>query len=50
MTIGSLREQVIYPDTVEEMRSKGVTDEHLQSIMHTVHLFHVVKREGGMWC
>jgi len=47
MTIGSLREQVIYPDTVEEMRSKGVTDEHLQSIMHTVHLFHVVKREGG---
>jgi len=47
MTIGSLREQVIYPDTVEEMRSKGVTDEHLQSIMRTVHLFHVVKREGG---
>jgi len=47
MTIGSLREQVIYPDTLDEMRSKGVTDEHLQSIMHTVHLFHVVKREGG---
>jgi len=47
MTIGTLREQVIYPDTVECMRRKGLTDNHLRQILETVHLYGVVKREGG---
>ena len=48
MTIGTLREQVIYPDTLDDMQQKGITDDNLKEILHTVHLYHVVKREGGM--
>ncbi|CAK8696772.1 unnamed protein product [Clavelina lepadiformis] len=47
MTIGTLREQVIYPDTLDDMQQKGITDDNLKEILHTVHLYHVVKREGG---
>nr|CAB3219636.1 ATP-binding cassette sub-family D member 2-like [Phallusia mammillata] len=47
MTIGTLREQVIYPDTVQCMQEKGITDEDLKKILETVHLYNVVKREGG---
>uniref|UniRef100_H2YG40 ABC transporter domain-containing protein n=1 Tax=Ciona savignyi TaxID=51511 RepID=H2YG40_CIOSA len=47
MAIGTLRGQVIYPDTHEDMLAKGVTDEDLRRILETVHLFHVVTREGG---
>ena len=47
MTIGTLREQVIYPDTISDMRKKGVTDNDLKKILETVHLYHVVIREGG---
>lgn len=47
MTIGTLREQVIYPDTVDGMREKGITDDDLKKILETVHLYGVVTREGG---
>lgn len=47
MTIGTLRGQVIYPDTEADMKRKGITDDDLQQILETVHLYHVVRREGG---
>lgn len=48
MTLGSLRDQVIYPDTIGEMKRKGWTDEMLSGILENVFLKYVVEREGGM--
>ncbi|KJE89093.1 hypothetical protein, variant [Capsaspora owczarzaki ATCC 30864] len=47
LSLGNLREQVIYPDTVEDMRAKGRTDEFLEGVLNVVNLGYVVKREGG---
>ncbi|XP_067951363.1 ATP-binding cassette sub-family D member 2-like [Watersipora subatra] len=47
LTLGTLRDQVIYPDTVEEMRAKRLTDEHLVAILDIVDLNTIVTREGG---
>lgn len=47
MSIGSLRDQIIYPDTLEEMKNKKMTDKDLDMILQQVHLAHIVRREGG---
>ena len=44
LSIGSLRYQLIYPDTVEEMVKKNISEEKLWEIMKMVSLEHVVAR------
>ena len=36
MTIGTLRDQVTYPDSVDDMTQKGLSDDILQRIMDKV--------------
>ncbi|XP_057658979.1 ATP-binding cassette sub-family D member 1 [Diorhabda carinulata] len=45
LAIGNLRDQVIYPDTSEDMKRKEITEDHLLKIMTMVHLDHIVERD-----
>ncbi|CAG0917181.1 unnamed protein product [Notodromas monacha] len=47
MMPGTLRSQLIYPDSVETMHKRGITDTDLTKIMDIVHLSHLLVREGG---
>lgn len=44
---GTLRQQIIYPDGLREMRAKGVTDDDLLRILQTVEIENIVDREKG---
>jgi ABC-type uncharacterized transport system fused permease/ATPase subunit len=47
LTLSSLRDQFIYPDTTADMRAKGISDADLERITECVALKGVVEREGG---
>ncbi|KAJ1666828.1 ATP-binding cassette long-chain fatty acid transporter pxa1 [Coemansia sp. RSA 1813] len=48
LPLGSLREQIIYPHTPEQMQALGRTDEELLEVLYAVHLGYLPAREGGL--
>lgn len=48
MTLGSLRDQIIYPHTRDDMRRNGKTDEDLMQYLDIVQLTYVEQRENGL--
>ncbi|OMJ08894.1 ATP-binding cassette sub-family D member 2 [Smittium culicis] len=48
MCIGTLRDQIIYPDTYEEMIQNGCTDRDLLEILKVATLEYLPDREGGL--
>jgi len=47
LPVGSLRDQIIYPDNKLKMLRKGVRESELEDILERVHLHFLIKREGG---
>ncbi|CAG8541683.1 9791_t:CDS:2 [Funneliformis mosseae] len=47
LSIGTLRDQIIYPHSYMDMIRANRTDEELMGILHTVHLAYIPEREGG---
>lgn len=47
LSLGTLRDQIIYPHTVQDMRRRGISDADLLEILAVVKLQHIVAREGG---
>ncbi|XP_026474668.1 ATP-binding cassette sub-family D member 3-like [Ctenocephalides felis] len=47
MTLGTLRDQVIYPHTREEMQRRGKSDDDLTSYLELVQLTHLQSRKDG---
>ncbi|PQE17145.1 ATP-binding cassette sub-family D member 1 protein [Rutstroemia sp. NJR-2017a WRK4] len=49
LSAGSLRQQIIYPDSLRTMRSKGITDADLLSILKILDLDHLVASFPNGW-
>lgn len=50
LSIGTLRDQVIYPHSEMDMKDNGKTDHELQKVLEEVHLGYLPDREGGWDC
>ena len=48
LVIGNLRDQIIYPDSIDDMKRKKITDRDIMEILDIVNLQSVVVREGGL--
>lgn len=47
MTLGTLRDQIIYPHTKEEMKRRGnINDDDLKKFLELVQLTHLLERES----
>lgn len=46
LTLGTFRDQLIYPDTVADMRRKGVTEDALADLLSKVELSYLLERES----
>ncbi|PHH92771.1 hypothetical protein CDD83_5177 [Cordyceps sp. RAO-2017] len=46
---GSLRQQIIYPDSLRQMRARAVTDDDLAGILRTLGLEHLVELYDDGW-
>ncbi|CAL3973435.1 hypothetical protein PZA11_005675 [Diplocarpon coronariae] len=49
LSAGSLRQQIIYPDSLRIMRSKGIKDSDLLDILRILDLDHLVESLPGGW-
>ncbi|KAG7450156.1 adrenoleukodystrophy protein [Guyanagaster necrorhizus] len=47
LSLGTLRDQVIYPHSRENMEARGINDDDLLNILSVVQMEGVVEREGG---
>ncbi|KAK7694295.1 hypothetical protein QCA50_001477 [Cerrena zonata] len=47
LSLGTLRDQVIYPHSKADMESRGISDDDLFHILATVSMSGIVAREGG---
>lgn len=47
LAVGSLRDQIIYPHSEADMRSKGVNDAQLDELLGSVNLLYLKSRPGG---
>jgi ABC-type uncharacterized transport system fused permease/ATPase subunit len=48
LPLGTLRDQIIYPDSHDVMKLKNIKDDDLLNILDIVSLRYVVKREGSL--
>ncbi|CAG8460082.1 14752_t:CDS:10 [Funneliformis caledonium] len=47
LALGTFRDQIIYPDTKNQARSKGFNDDKLLELLKVVHLEYLIVRDGG---
>lgn len=47
LSVGTLRDQVIYPHTEVDMKENGKNEHHLQQVLDAARLGYLVDREGG---
>eukprot|EP00004_Rigifila_ramosa_P025111 TRINITY_DN7446_c0_g1_i2.p1 TRINITY_DN7446_c0_g1~~TRINITY_DN7446_c0_g1_i2.p1 ORF type:complete len:680 (-),score=167.62 TRINITY_DN7446_c0_g1_i2:2-1765(-) len=47
LTVGTFRDQIIFPDTVEEMKKKSKSDEQLRQLLKATSLEYILERDGG---